>query len=303
MLRAVQPLKNLVYASALGAFVSGNFAPTAVAEGTPNPYQAIVARNPFGLKPPLVEERTVPPPVIPPSKVLLTGITSLLGLRAFLEITEQEPGKAATTRKPILREGEKDGSVEVVSIDPEKGVVKIRNAGIESTIVFETPKLSASAPAPGAGAPAGAAPAPIAPAPAASAPMVISPSSAANNPGRGNGSGVTIIGGGSSGSSGLTLASSSTGFRGGSPSVSTFGGGAYSPVGASANVNVSGGLNTSSSRQLRTDPSTPVNLAAPIDGEQQMRNTLKQRETFLRAGLPYPPLPYLPQNQNQPNQN
>src|SRR3954464_6277697 len=95
----------------LGAVLLAGTAPLVRAEAKPNPYQAIVERNPFGLKPtPPPVDNTPPPPVVPVPKVILTGISSVFGpTRALLEITEQEPGKTASTRRPILREGERDG--------------------------------------------------------------------------------------------------------------------------------------------------------------------------------------------------
>jgi len=88
-------------------------------------------------------------PMVPLGKVVLTGITSLGGSpRALLEITEQEAGKPGATRRPGLREGERDGSVEVLSIDSERALVRIRNAGVETNISFEVPKPAASAPTP-----------------------------------------------------------------------------------------------------------------------------------------------------------
>ena len=135
----------------LGTLMAGGTVSMALAEDKPNPYQAIIERNPFGLKPPPTPvDNTPPPPVVPLAKVVLTGITSMFHTdRALIEITEQEPGKPPTTRKPILREGERDGSVEVIAIDVEKSLVKIRNGGFETNLSFETPKL--------AGAPAGVA--------------------------------------------------------------------------------------------------------------------------------------------------
>jgi hypothetical protein len=96
----------------LGSVLAGMTVQTVLAETQPNPYQAIIERNPFGLKPP------PPPPdptpvvaVTPPGKVLLTGITTMFGSpRALFEVTDTEPGKAATTRKPILHEGDRDGA-------------------------------------------------------------------------------------------------------------------------------------------------------------------------------------------------
>jgi len=98
----------------LAGLMAGGAATNVWGEAQNNPYQAIVERNPFGLKPPPPPPDPTPvAPVTPPGKVILTGITSMFGPthRALLEITEQEAGKGATTRKPILREGERDGAV------------------------------------------------------------------------------------------------------------------------------------------------------------------------------------------------
>lgn len=124
-----------------------SFGPKMLAAAADNPYQPIVERNSFGLKPPPPPRSDVPPPPPPAplAKVTLTGITSMFGpssKRALLEIIEQEPGKAATPRKPILREGERDGAVEVLSIDVEKNMVKIRNGAVETNITFEVAKSS-----------------------------------------------------------------------------------------------------------------------------------------------------------------
>src|SRR2546423_10682134 len=145
MLRAVKPQMNCPMLVLTGVLASVAVQ-TASAESRANPYQAIVERNPFGLKHHLPPPDPTPPaPAVPPGKVILTGISSIFGVRALLEITEQEPGKSPATRKPILKEGERDGSVEVISIDVEKSVVKIRNAGQEATLAFDAPKLSRDA--------------------------------------------------------------------------------------------------------------------------------------------------------------
>src|ERR1043165_40176 len=118
----MKPWKKMVCYLAAGCLVFG-VSHRAVAEAKPNPYLSIVDRNPFGLKPPPPPPDPTPVvPVVPPATVVLTGITSLFGptsKRALLEITEQEPGKPASVKKPILREGERDGAIEVVSIDLE----------------------------------------------------------------------------------------------------------------------------------------------------------------------------------------
>jgi hypothetical protein len=210
-------------------------------------YQAIVERNPFGLKPPPPPvDNTPPPAVIPLAKVVLTGIASVYGpVRALLEITEQEPGKTASTRRPILREGERDGAIEVISIDVDKNLVKIRNSGNETNISFEVPKLAASAPAAPAPPTLGGFPPPPFN-PAVPNPNPLLGANAGANP---TGRGVTIVGGGAV----PTTATPST-VPGGSsvppvPNPSTF----TLPNGAMPAYNNPGGLRQIPSRSLRTD--------------------------------------------------
>src|SRR5437879_2945357 len=130
ILKPMQPRTNRLTCG-LAGFLTAVTVSTVLADTRPNPYDGIVARNAFALKPlPPPVDTTPPPPAIPLCKVVLTGITSIFGpTRALLEITEQEAGKTATTRRPILREGERDGAIEVLAIDLEKSLVKIRNAG------------------------------------------------------------------------------------------------------------------------------------------------------------------------------
>ena len=139
---------------------------------------------------------------MPPAKVILTGITSLFGpssKRALLEITQQEPGKPPMTNKPILKEGEKFGEVEIVSIDVEKSSVKIKNSGMDADLVFEQPGKSAGGAAPGGPRPIGTPMASYNPptpppslggaAPNTGGPIIISPGSAENSS-RGNSTSV-----------------------------------------------------------------------------------------------------------------
>jgi hypothetical protein len=134
-----------------------------------NPYQTIVDRNVFSLKPP-------PPPPGPeenkpkPVKITLTGITTILGNKRVLMKAPAPPGKPGETPKPeisyILTEGQRDGDVEVLEINDKTGDVKLNNAGTIVTLNIEKdgPKLPATQPPPavgGAPLPAGAIPAPM----------------------------------------------------------------------------------------------------------------------------------------------
>ncbi|MDB6034195.1 MAG: hypothetical protein JWM16_4533 [Verrucomicrobiales bacterium] len=145
----MKPIRTMIWcAGAAGAVLA--LAQPCRAEAKANPYASIIDRNPFGLKdPPPPVKDVAPAPVVPPAKVVLTGITSLsTAKKCFLEITEQEPGKPNTVNRPILMEGERSGSIEVVSIDLQKNMVHIRNGGQEIDLKFEDASKSLASAAP-----------------------------------------------------------------------------------------------------------------------------------------------------------
>lgn len=251
-----------------------------------NPYAPIVDRNVFGLKPP-------PPPapetnqtvVTPPSKVVLTGITSMFGpqsKRAFFEITEQEPGKPAVTpKRPILAEGDREGDIEVLSIDIEQNVVRIRNRSIESELTFEVPKSGATT-----GAANIAANPPMINPPAAVVPGSGQPTIISSSEPRG---GVTMYGGGGN----------PAGNSGGS--VSTFGG--AMPV-ASASVTPSaynssaysgGGLPTIPNRTIRPpNPASTQNQSMDPDTQAILIEATRLKQQQTGKGPPIPPTQLTP---------
>ncbi|MCW5551146.1 MAG: hypothetical protein KIS67_03160 [Verrucomicrobiae bacterium] len=102
-----------------------------------NPYEAIVGRNVFSLKPP-------PPPPNPedlvkkdpPPKIRLQGLTTILGRRQvlFKSQTPAKPGQPAKDESYVLSEGERQGEIEVVAIDENAGTVKFNNHGTVETL-------------------------------------------------------------------------------------------------------------------------------------------------------------------------
>jgi hypothetical protein len=123
------------------------------AESPDSPYQGIVDRNVFGLKPP-------PPPPDPSEankpqalKITLTGITDILGKKMALMKTPPaavKPGEQAKGEQYyMLTVGQRDGEIEVMDIDIPAGSVKVNNAGTIATLTLEKDgaKLPAS-PAP-----------------------------------------------------------------------------------------------------------------------------------------------------------
>ncbi|HLH54015.1 MAG TPA: hypothetical protein VKY92_10420 [Verrucomicrobiae bacterium] len=149
--------------------MAGSLAVCALARGITSdtadnrPYQGIIDRNVFSLKPP-------PPPPDPSEvnkpqvvKITLTGITTIFGDKRVLMKTAPPPGKPNEGPKSeqsyILTQGQREGDIEVLEIDEKAGSVKVNNGGTVQTLTFEKDgaKLPATQPPPAAGVP-GAAP-------------------------------------------------------------------------------------------------------------------------------------------------
>jgi len=149
-------------AGLLGAVLFGAGAIAAdtadTADHPENPYQGIVDRNVFALKPP-------PPPPDPDSikpptpEFFLTGITTIFGPKRALFRTSPKPARGAPPpgkdkekeESYMLAEGQREGEVEVVSIDEVAGMVKVSYGGTILTIDFtnNAAKSVAVAPPPG----------------------------------------------------------------------------------------------------------------------------------------------------------
>ena len=113
-------------------------APAVFAAANPqgNGYDAIAVSNPFRLKPipPTPPIVTPEPPKPPMSKLILQGITDILGPKtAMLEV--QPPNNAPKTHL-TMAEGERLGDIEIVSIDVVAGVVQVMNQGIPERLDF-----------------------------------------------------------------------------------------------------------------------------------------------------------------------
>ncbi len=175
------------------------------------PYQGIVDRNVFALKPP-----TPPPPPPdnrpPPPKIWLTGITTILGKKLVLLKTQgtPRPGVKGEDESYTLTVGQRQGDVEVLEINERDGIVKVNNSGVVTNLTWEGNGIKVATPAPAAaaapGAPANTAFAPGAPGamphgttrtvPSTFRPTRPSPSPNANYPGStGNYPGSTGYGG------------------------------------------------------------------------------------------------------------
>lgn len=123
-----------------------------------NPYQGIVERNVFGLKPP-------PPPPDPeslkppPQKITLTGIMTIFGKKQALMKTPPgpaappkpgEPPKPPLEHSYMLTEGQMEDGITVLQIDEKAQLVKVDNSGTVQMLSFTNDALkTASAGAPG----------------------------------------------------------------------------------------------------------------------------------------------------------
>ena len=150
-----------------GAFMLWTAANGLAVQASGSPYQGIVDRNVFGLKPP-------PPPTppedqnkVPPPNIKLQGITTLLGnKRALMKVMmPAKPGVKAEEQSFILAQGQRDGDIEVLEIDDKAGTVKVNNFGTITNLSFKnngvvianspppTPGMPGAPPAFGGGVP------------------------------------------------------------------------------------------------------------------------------------------------------
>jgi hypothetical protein len=121
-----------------GTFVLCSGASALVADSSNNPYQDIVIRNVFQLKP-----APVPIPVEPPKpplpKVSLKGIFTILGRKSAIMSANfpAKDGKPAGEQSFTLSVGEREGEFEVLDINKDEGIVKIKISETTTNITFE----------------------------------------------------------------------------------------------------------------------------------------------------------------------
>ena len=123
-------LANRILLCLLSGWVLSPSSRAATVEPQEHPYQNIPAANVFRLRFPLPEQP-------PPPKITLQGITTVLGPYVLFKV--RMPGKPPEPAKEIacmLREGEREGEIEVVEINEKTGTAKFRNHGIEQVLVL-----------------------------------------------------------------------------------------------------------------------------------------------------------------------
>ena len=290
-----------IAAMALGAGSAVN----GFADAKLNPYETIVDRNPFGLKPPPppVDTTAVAPPAAPPATVEVTGITGFLygRKRALLEIT---PGPGKPVQKPILGEGERVESVEVVSINVEKNEVTMKIGTLVTNLSLKVSKPIGGATAVAGLVPPNPAAVPFNPAnvgvPGAPAtPTVFTPGTA-GGAGLGTGRGNALVYGanpsGAPGGGGAVAA------FGGQPTTTAFGGPAASgqPFGAGAYNGANATTTGAAGDPFKGIPNRNLRVAQPpqpqghIDPAVQYINLKVQEQQYKAQGRPFPPMPPIP---------
>src|SRR6266581_614168 len=110
-----------------------------VADTSANPYQGIVDRNVFGLKPPTPITKDTTKDTPPPPKITLTGITTIFhDKRALMNVAmPAKPSEPAKNQSFILAEHQREGDIEVLEIDVKTGDVKVSNFGTVVTLNLE----------------------------------------------------------------------------------------------------------------------------------------------------------------------
>lgn len=289
----VKMLALLACAGMLGA------APLQGVTPTSNPkdhsYQSIIDRNPFGLKPP-------PPPAPPPpaqtnpasSEIVLTGIASVVK-PTQVYLMRKEAGKKDPSYYNLSQGQVKDG-IEILQIDEKARSVKIRNAGLETSLTFATHGVKPPAgaplpqpPAPGtAGAPVPGGVPPVPPQPGAPAPMAhvqpVNPAFGGTTPAASPFSPT---------SSGIRTIPSRT-LRA-QPETYLAPGQAALGVGTPGQVGLGGG--SSSSSTPATQQSLPQNTLSREEQYLLMRaNEMAQEQRYQQGlGPKFPPMPPMPE--------
>ena len=103
-----------------------------------NPYDSIVARNAFGLRPSLPAQSAPTPPDAtwtPPPDLKITGLVTVAPAKrvSFYVMEHGKPPKSY-----VLAEGEQQDDIQVVNIDGKSQTVRVKNRGVFVVLGFKT---------------------------------------------------------------------------------------------------------------------------------------------------------------------
>lgn len=238
-----------------------------------SPYQVILERNPFNLKPIPTNAPTPAPgqPGGPPVKSVLqlSGISvDSLGKKAYL-VAPAIPGKVTNAIYYTLREGETQGDIKVLTIDPKQKTVTVVNAGLTAQLDFASnaPQMLGSLAAVPGGTPP---PRPGAAGAAAGQPL----RSASNLPAAGGAAAIAAAQAGAN-----------------PQSVARVNSTPIQPGAVSADGSAVGASRTIPSRSLRTPNPEPT---AGGDAATQWLQWKAQEQMAISQGMPFPPPVPLP---------
>jgi hypothetical protein len=96
-----------------------------------NPYLAVAGHNPFGLvspPSPTVQDIRTPPP-----EITLNGIMTIFGDKRALFKMRTQSGEEKSF---ILSEGQRDGDIELLSVDIKQNTITVNNRGVIQTVAI-----------------------------------------------------------------------------------------------------------------------------------------------------------------------
>jgi len=172
-------LDGIMLLCVAASLVLGTSARAVSADAQDNPYQGIVERNVFALKP-APDPSTLSPAEPEPPKIIPQGIMSVFGRQQVLFKTlmpGSKPGAPPQETPLVLSVGQREGEIEVLAIDESTGTITFRNHGKEQSLNLEkdgpkAPTGPAPAPFPGISAPGIQPPVPAFKPPQSGAPVI-----------------------------------------------------------------------------------------------------------------------------------
>lgn len=100
-----------------------------------NPYDGISTRNVFGLRPKVDPPADTNQVSMPKPDFKLTGVAGF-GDAKWVLLSKADPGKPPQSF--MMREGDREGSLEIVHVDELANLVQIRNDGALVELTFDT---------------------------------------------------------------------------------------------------------------------------------------------------------------------
>jgi hypothetical protein len=277
----------------LAGMIAGAAVRAEVTEAGGARYKLIIDRNMFNLVDPPPAPKVTPPPTNPPTpplKILLSGISvGPRGKFAWL-VVPPTPGKTNLAQYWKVREGEQQGDVKVLQVNPGDRTVKVENGGITAVLDLAKDAPAVVGPAVVPGMPAGVPGRPgVVPGRPGVAQAIPIPNPAVGAAGRPTPYPAT---GQLAGQPGSRSSMASPAVRGVTANPALGGGAPSLTVGSPGATASFPGSRTIPARPMRTE-TPPPELQDPAAQWLLMR---AQEEQASRLGIPHPPTPPEPPN-------